>query len=229
VQITAKDSGKANSPSENGSHPDASRKMKLAIEAACRALIDAEGELTEMDRVTGDGDLGTSMERAGKAVRGAIDSYPLDDVPATVKAIGHTLRNELGGSSGPLYGVLFLRCGSVLASSGVTGLAQWAEALDKGCAAISELGGAKVGDRTMLDALDPFVKRLKKSVGGMTSREAVAAAIEAAERGVEATAQMKPRLGRSSYLGNRVLGHPDPGAKAITIWLRAVSEALFVC
>jgi dihydroxyacetone kinase len=227
VQITAKDSGKANSPSENGSHPDASRKMKLAIEAACRVLIDAEGELTEMDRVTGDGDLGTSMERAGKAVRGAIDSYPLDDVPATVKAIGHTLRNELGGSSGPLYGVLFLRCGSVLASSGVTGLAQWAEALDKGCAAVSELGGAKLGDRTMLDALDPFVKTLK-SMGGKTSREAVVAAVEAAECGVEATAQMKPRLGRSSYLGNRVLGHPDPGAKAIAIWLRAVSEALFV-
>ena len=94
--------------------------------------------------------------------------------------------------------------------------------------AISELGGAKPGDRTMLDALDPFVKALKKSIGGKTSREAVLAAVEAAERGVEATAQMKPRLGRSSYLGDRVLGHPDPGAKAITIWLRAASEALFV-
>ena len=67
-----------------------------------------------MDRVTGDGDLGTSMERAAKAVQDAVNSYPLDDVPATLKALGHTLRRELGGSSGPLYGVLFLRCGSVL-------------------------------------------------------------------------------------------------------------------
>ena len=228
AQIAAKDSAKASSPSDNGAHSEASRKMKLAIEAACKALIDAEGELTEMDRVTGDGDLGTSMERAAKAVQGAIDSYPLDDLPATLKALGHTLRHELGGSSGPLYGVLFLRCGSVLASSGVTGLAHWAEALDKGCVAISELGGAKPGDRTMLDALDPFAKTLKKSVADKTPHDAVVAAVEAAERGVEATAQMKPRLGRSSYLGNRVLGHPDPGAKAITIWLRAVSEALFV-
>ncbi len=228
AQIAAKDSVKASSSSDKGTHSEASREMKLAIEAACRALIDAEGELTEMDRVTGDGDLGTSMERAAKAVQGAIDSYPLDDVPATLKALGHTLRHELGGSSGPLYGVLFLRCGSVLASSGVTGLAQWAEALDKGCVAISELGGAKLSDRTMLDALDPFAKTLKKSIGDKTPHEAFVAAVEAAERGVEATAQMKPRLGRSSYLGNRVLGHPDPGAKAITIWLRAVSEALFV-
>jgi dihydroxyacetone kinase len=211
-----------------GAQSEVGKKAKLAIEAACRALIDAEGELTEMDRVTGDGDLGASMERAAKAVQDTVGSYPLDDVPATLKALGHTLRRELGGSSGPLYGVLFLRCGNVLANSGATGLAQWAEALDQGCRAISELGGAKPGDRTMLDALDPFVKALKKSIGRKMSREAAVAAVEAAECGVEATAQMKPRLGRSSYLGDRVLGHPDPGAKAITIWLRAVSEALFV-
>jgi dihydroxyacetone kinase len=124
--------------------------------------------------------------------------------------------------------VFFLRCGNVLANSGATELAQWAEALGQGCRAISELGGAKPGDRTMLDALDPFVKALKKSGGGEASREAVLTAVEAAEGGVEATAQMKPRLGRSSYLGDRVRGYADPGAKAITVWLRAASEALFV-
>ncbi len=228
VQIAAKDSANASSPTGNGSESEAGRRTRLAIEVACSALIDAERELTELDRVTGDGDLGTSMERAAKAVQGAVGSYPLCDVPATLKALGNTLRRELGGSSGPLYGVLFLRCGNVLASSGATERAQWAEALDQGCAAISELGGAKPGDRTMLDALDPFVKALKQNIGGKTSHEAVVAAVEAAERGVEATAQMKPRVGRSSYLGNRVLGHPDPGAKAITIWLRAVSEVLLV-
>jgi dihydroxyacetone kinase len=78
----------------------------------------------------------------------------------------------------------------------------------------------------MLDALDPFVKTLQQGKGGNT-RAAVLAAVEASERGVEATAHMKPRLGRSSYLGDRVLGHPDPGAKAISLWLRAVCEAIF--
>jgi triose/dihydroxyacetone kinase / FAD-AMP lyase (cyclizing) len=209
-----------------GARSDAGKIAKRAIEAACKAMIDNEEELTEMDRVTGDGDLGTSMERAAKAVQTALGSYPLDDVPATLIALGHTLRHELGGSSGPLYGVLFLRCGSVLEESGGTALAQWAEALDQGCQAISELGAAKPGDRTMLDALDPFVRALKTGVGGKV-QDVVLTAVEAAERGVEATSQMKPRLGRSSYLGDRVLGYPDPGAKAVAVWLRAASEVLF--
>ena len=227
AQIAAEVSREVRSPTGSGAQSEVGRKTKQVIEAACQALLGAEGELTEMDRVTGDGDLGTSMERAAKAVQGAVGSYPLDDVPATIRAIGHTLRRELGGSSGPLYGTLFLRCGSVLEKSGAMGLAQWTEALDQGCRAISELGGAKSGDRTMLDALDPFVDALKKQVDGKASREVIMAAVDAAECGVEATARMKPRLGRSSYLGDRVLGHPDPGARAVAVWLRAVSEALF--
>ena len=210
----------ANVISAAGSGPqtEAGRKAKQAIDAACKAMIAAEGELAEMDRVTGDGDLGTNMARAAKAMQGT--AYPLDDIPATLKALGHTLRRELGGSSGPLYGVLFLRCCSALEGAKTIGLAQWADALHQGCQAISELGGAKPGDRTMLDALDPFAKALQQSVS-------LKAALEAAERGAEATAQMKPRLGRSSYLGDRVLGYPDPGAKAVSIWLRAACNALF--
>ena len=204
----------------------AGRGTKRAIEAACEALIEAEAELTEMDRVTGDGDLGTGMKRAAAAVQHAVESYPLDDVPGTLKALGHTLRHELGGSSGPLYGILFLRCSSVLEDSGWAGLPQWAKALDEGCRAISELGGAKPGDRTMLDALDPFVRSLKIA-GANVTRDVLLAAAKEAKRGAEATAQLKPRLGRSSYLGDRVLGHPDPGAIAVAIWLGAISEALF--
>ncbi len=167
-----------------------------------------------MDRITGDGDLGVSMERASRAVLATVDSYPLDDIPETLRALGGTLRRQLGGSSGPLYGVLFLRCGTVLAASG-----EWAEAIEQGCRAISELGGAKPGDRTMLDALDPFMQVLKSGAG-------LKIAVAAAEHGAEATAHMKPRAGRSSYLGDRVLGHPDPGAKAIALWLSAASSLI---
>jgi triose/dihydroxyacetone kinase / FAD-AMP lyase (cyclizing) len=213
--------------SGGGARTEAGKKTRQAIEAGCQALLAAEGELTEMDRVTGDGDLGVSMVRAARAAQEAVASYPLEDAAATVKALGHTLRNVLGGSSGPLYGVLFLRCGSVLESTRATGLAQWAEALDQGCRAISELGGAKPGDRTMLDALDPFVRTLQQAVGLKSTRDAVLAAVDAAERGAEATAHMHPKLGRSSYLGVRVLGYPDPGAKAIFLWLRAACDALF--
>jgi dihydroxyacetone kinase len=224
-QVAVEVSAAVNSAS--GAQTEAGRKTKQAIEAACQALLAAEDELTEMDRVTGDGDLGVSMARGAKAVQDEVASYPLDNAPATLKALGHTLRRTLAGSSGPLYGVLFLRCGSVLEASGATGFAQWVEALDQGCRAISELGGAKPGDRTMLDALDPFVRTLQQAVSHKSTQDAVLAAVEAAERGAEATAQMHPKLGRSSYLGTRVIGYPDPGAKAISLWLRAACEALF--
>ena len=224
--LAAKTSANASRPAAKEVQTEQRRRAKRAIEAACQALIAAEGKLTELDRVTGDGDLGTSIKRAAVAVRDAVDLYPLDNISATLKAIGHSLRSEMGGSSGPLYGVLFLRCGTVLEASDATGQAEWTEALDQCCRAIGELGGAKPGDRTMLDSLVPFVKSLN-GVGGDLSREALLAAVEEAERGVEATARMMPRVGRSSYLGERVLGYPDPGAKAVAIWLRAVCEALF--
>jgi dihydroxyacetone kinase len=226
ARIATETSAKVSRSVGEGAQTDSCRRVSRAIQAACRALIEAEEELTEMDRATGDGDLGTSMRRAALAVQSRMDSYPLNNVSATLKALGHLLQREMGGSSGPLYGVLFLRCGNVLESSRISGLAQWAEAVDQGCQAISELGGAKPGDRTMLDALVPFVKSLKDA-RGEPSRETLPSAVEAAERGAEATAQMKPRLGRSSYLGDRVLGHLDPGAKAVAIWLRAALEALF--
>jgi dihydroxyacetone kinase len=203
---------------------DLGKNVERAIKAACEALIQAEPELTELDRITGDGDLGTSMKRASIAIQVAIPSYPLNDISATLKALGHTLRRELGGSSGPLYGVLFLRAGNVLENSHRIGLAEWATAFEEGCRAISELGGAKPGDRTMLDAFDPFLRTLRRAVSG-TPREALLAAVDEAQRGAEATARMKPRLGRSSYLQDRVLGHPDPGAVAVAIWLRAVADA----
>jgi triose/dihydroxyacetone kinase / FAD-AMP lyase (cyclizing) len=198
---------------------------KRAIDAACEALVLAEAELTELDRITGDGDLGVSMARAAKAVQGAVNSYPLNDISGTLKALAHTLGRELGGSSGPFYGVLFLRCANVLGRFRTTERAQWVQAIEEGCRAISELGGAKPGDRTMLDALYPFVNTWKQQ--REATPQAVWAAVEAAEQGAAATAQMKPKLGRSSYLGDRVLGHPDPGARAVSIWLRAVCQSLF--
>jgi dihydroxyacetone kinase len=198
---------------------------KRAIEAACEALILSEAELTELDRMTGDGDLGVSMARAAQAVQQAVNSYPLNDVSLTLKALARTLARELGGSSGPFYGVFFLRCGNVLGRSRTIEGAQWVQAIEEGCQAISELGGAKPGDRTMLDALYPFVNTWKQQRGA--TPQAVWAAVEAAEQGAAATAQLKPKLGRSSYLGDRVLGHPDPGARAVSIWLRAVCESLF--
>lgn len=224
--LPAKISVKSGSTNGTFVHTETGKRVKSVIEAVCEALINAENELTELDRITGDGDLGTSMNRAAIAMRNAADSYPLDNISETLKALSNTLRHELGGSSGPLYGVLFLRAGNVLEKSGSADLQQWANALEEGCRAVSELGGAKPGDRTMLDALYPFVTWLK-GAGRNASREVLLAAVQEADRGVAATSKMKPRLGRSSYLQDRVLGHSDPGARAVAIWLSAIVNALY--
>src|SRR5206468_5254312 len=141
-------------------------RIETAIKAACRALVEAQDVLTELDSAVGDGDLGITLARGATAVREALPAYPLDDPPETVKALGQTLQRVLGGSSGPLYGVLFLRAGTALKTK------TWPEAIREACQAISELGGAKPGERTMLDALVPFIDALPRGLN---------AAVEAAE------------------------------------------------
>ncbi len=204
---------------------DRGRNMQVAIEAVCDTLKNAEDRLTELDRVVGDGDLGTGLARGAKAVEAAVPSYPIDDVPETLKALALTFQEAVAGSSGPLYGVFLLRAAHSLESGNVGDPNSWAKALLAGCAGISELGGATAGDRTMLDALLPFAQSFSESLeNGKPLNEALAAAASRAEDAAQQTAHMLPRRGRSSYLGARALGSPDPGAIAATIWLRALAS-----
>jgi dihydroxyacetone kinase len=167
------------------------------------------------------------MTRAARAIQEDLRFYPLDDLPETLKALGLTLQEVLGGSSGPLYGVLLLRTGIFLEGGPADDPSRWATAVLEGCGAISELGGAKVGDRTMLDALTPFAQTFRDGItAGLPVKDVLADAVMAAEEGAKATARMIPRRGRSSYLGERTLGYPDPGAMAVAIWLRAVISAV---
>jgi triose/dihydroxyacetone kinase / FAD-AMP lyase (cyclizing) len=202
-------------------------KTEKAIRAACAALLAAESRLTEMDQLVGDGDLGLNLARGMRAIEEKLPTYPLNNTAETLKALGLTLQAVLGGSSGPLYGVLLLRIGSSLENGAIDDARMWAAALMEGCEALSELGGARVGDRTMLDALIPFARSFQDEVGaGRSTGSSLLAAAAAAERSAEGTAQMVARRGRSSYLGNRTIGCADPGAIAVAIWLRAVSSAL---
>ena len=133
----------------------------------------------------------------------------------------------VGGSSGPFYAILFLRAANSLRVANMDDPKAWAKASLDACDAISELGGATAGDRTMLDALVPFANALTTALErGSSTAESLEAAVCVAEAGAEATAQMIPRRGRSSYLGDRAVGHPDPGAVAVAVWLRAAASAL---
>jgi dihydroxyacetone kinase len=199
--------------------------LLAAMQAGANALIAESSRLTQMDQVVGDGDLGISLERGARAALQALPSYPLDDPAATLQALGVTLQRALGGTSGPLYAVFFLRAAACLRRGDPESPTTWAEAFQAGCSGIAELGGAVPGDRTMLDALLPAAGAFQSAAhSGQSVSDALRAASAAASAGARATADMMPRRGRSSYLGARALGHSDPGAEAVAVWLGAVSE-----
>jgi dihydroxyacetone kinase len=197
-------------------------ELGRVITAVCKALADAEPLLTELDSAVGDGDLGISLARGAEAVMLERSGYPAD--PAGVlRGLSGTLRRALGGTSGPLYAVFLLRAAAVLDEAPQ----DWARAAAEGAEALGELGGARVGDRTMLDALVPAAQALLAAAAeGAEPAEAARRAVESAHAGAASTAWMTPRRGRSSYLGERAVGHVDPGAKAVAIWLTAVEGCL---
>ncbi len=198
--------------------------LEAAIRSAVTSLIAAEARLTELDQQAGDGDLGISLRRGAEAVLAALATFPRDEPSRALHALGSILQSSLGGSSGPLYAVFCLRASARL---GAGNTADWVAALRAGCEGIADLGGAAEGDRTMLDALLPAARSASQALeAGRSALDIARSAAVAAAVGAEATAAMAPRRGRSSYLGDRVLGLPDPGAVAAAIWLEAVAEAL---
>jgi len=193
--------------------------LGAALRRAAEALLAAESALTESDSLVGDGDLGLSMARGARAIMEALPTLPLDDPSATARSLGTLLEHALSGTSGPLYAAFFARASATLARTPT----DWAAALRDGCSAVAELGGAKPGDRTMLDALAPASDAFTAAIrSGRSASDALRDAADAARLGAEATASMKPRLGRSSYLGDRAVGHPDPGAEAVVVWFGAI-------
>jgi triose/dihydroxyacetone kinase / FAD-AMP lyase (cyclizing) len=199
--------------------------LESAILTVTQALIEAGPRLTGMDQVVGDGDLGISLERGSRAVQQEFPMYPLDNPTTTLHALAVTLQRSLGGTSGPLYAAFFLRASASLGRGPADDVQTWATAFRAGCLAIAELGGAAAGDRTMLDALLPAAAAFQGTASSRrTLAEALRSAAEAAAEGVRATAKMLPRCGRSSYLGERALGYPDPGAEAVAVVLDALAR-----
>lgn len=195
--------------------------LASSLEKVLATLEAAEAELTRMDQIVGDGDLGISLSRGAQAVRTALPGYPLQDLPATLRAMSATLRRALGGTSGPLYAIGLLRAAQSLEESPGDGAA----ALSAATQGIMDVGGAKQGDRTMLDALIPAASAWQQA-GQQPLAQALQQAADAAEQGCAATALVVARRGRSSYLGARALGHPDPGAKAVALWLQALASSV---
>ncbi|MFP1624475.1 dihydroxyacetone kinase subunit DhaL [Streptomyces sp. 5K101] len=187
--------------------------------AAAAAAVNREADrLTELDAAIGDADHGSNLQRGFAAVVAALDKEPPAAPGAVLVLAGRQLISTVGGASGPLYGTLLRRAGKSLGDDAEVSAGQLAEALRAGVAAVAQLGGAKAGDKTMLDALEPAVAALGNST------DSFAAAREAAEQGALATVPLQARKGRASYLGERSIGHQDPGATSSALLVAALAE-----
>ncbi|MEU0524913.1 dihydroxyacetone kinase subunit DhaL [Streptomyces niveus] len=182
--------------------------------AAAAAVEREAGRLTDLDSAIGDADHGSNLQRGFRAVTAALESEPPETPGATLILAGRQLISKVGGASGPLYGTLLRRTGKALGDSAEVTAEQLTEALGAGVAAVAQLGGAKAGDKTMIDALEPAVAALGTSF---------AAAATAADEGAVATVPLLARKGRASYLGERSIGHQDPGATSSALLIAALA------
>ncbi|MEU3844576.1 dihydroxyacetone kinase subunit DhaL [Streptomyces sp. NPDC028635] len=184
---------------------------------AAAASVDREAEhLTALDSAIGDADHGTNMQRGLTAVTAALQEESPDTPGAVLMLAAKQLISKVGGASGPLYGTLLRRTGKTLGDAAEVSEEQFAQALRAGVDAVMALGGAAPGDKTMIDALVPALDALG---------DGFAAARTAAEQGAEATTPLQARKGRASYLGERSIGHQDPGATSSALLIAALVEA----
>ena len=202
-------------------------KAKL-LEILNKIIADIDDQktyLTELDNVIGDGDHGINMDRGFKAVAGQMDSYADLEVDGILKDVGKQLMKVVGGSSGPLYGSAFKKAGVYLKGKTEISMDDFLGMMDTAIAQIQKLGHATEGEKTMIDAMIPATNAMKESYAADGDyKKALAAGVAAAEAGIEYTKTIIATKGRASYLGERSLGHQDPGATSFTLMLRDIAE-----
>jgi phosphoenolpyruvate---glycerone phosphotransferase subunit DhaL len=194
------------------------------IEASVRVERD---HLIQLDAAIGDGDHGTNMVRGFEAVVQALDADTGSPPGKLLILSGRTLVSTVGGASGPLWGSALRSGGRVLGDQATFDSNQLVDVLAAALASVKDLGTASVGDKTMVDALEPAVETLRSRLHeGAALEDAVEAAAAAAETGMRATIPLQARKGRASYLGERSMGHQDPGATSTALIMRALEKAV---
>ncbi|MEM9707206.1 MAG: dihydroxyacetone kinase subunit DhaK [Pseudomonadota bacterium] len=192
--------------------PSQNAQTRTVIERVADLLIAAEGRLNELDAKSGDGDTGSTLATAAKALKSRLDKMPLADLTQLFPALGNELSQTMGGSSGVILAIYFNAAGDACANG-----APVPQALVEGLKRVSQVGGARVGDRTMIDALDPALAALPSGL---------AAAARAARTGADSTANIrKAKAGRAAYVPEANLrGHNDPGAEAVALLFEALAQ-----
>lgn len=194
--------------------PSPNPETRAVIEQVSDLLIAAEAGLNELDAKSGDGDTGSTLATAARSLKGSLDKMPLADLTELFPALGNELSQTMGGSSGVILAIYFNAAGDACANGATVDAA-----LKEGLKRVSEVGGAQVGDRTMIDALSPALDAMG---GGLT------AAAEAARKGADSTANIhKAKAGRAAYVPSENLkGHNDPGAEAVALLFEGLAKAM---
>jgi phosphoenolpyruvate---glycerone phosphotransferase subunit DhaL len=183
--------------------------------------------LTELDAAIGDADHGINMERGFKKLLIQLPTIANKDIGSILKSVSMTLIASIGGASGPLYGTFFLRASSAVADKDELDEQDMVDMLRAGLNGVIERGKTQLGDKTMLDVLFPAVTAFEKAVDEKkVMRDAMGQALAAAEQAMKDTALMQAKKGRASYLGDRSIGHQDPGATSCYLMLKCLYESL---
>ncbi len=189
------------------------------IAATAQAVISHADELSDLDRAIGDGDHGLNMKRGFEAVMADLDGLAVKPLPDLLKGLGTHLVMKVGGASGPLYGTLFIALGKELPDE--PSLSDATHAFAMAIAAVKARGKSDVGQKTMLDGLAPALAELNEGGGDLPQRLR-----KAAGEAAEATRPMRAVRGRASFLGERSVGHVDPGARSSALMITAVVDVL---
>jgi phosphoenolpyruvate---glycerone phosphotransferase subunit DhaL len=192
------------------------------------AVLQANREyLTQLDSAIGDADHGTNMSRGFAKVMEKLPTVADKDIGSILKTVGMTLISSVGGASGPLYGTFFTRSGMALAAKEELSDEDLFTLLQSGVEGIVQRGRAQPDDKTMYDLWMPALKALRSALDqGQETVVALRTAVAAAEQGLKATVPLQARKGRASYLGERSIGHQDPGATSSYLILKALLETL---
>jgi dihydroxyacetone kinase-like protein len=196
-----------------------SQARKLLFETVAQRVIASADELTDLDRAIGDGDHGTNMRRGFEAVLTTVDELSAKNLGESLRGLGTTLVMKVGGASGPLYGTLFISLGKSLGDE--VSRERVADAFAAAVEAVKARGKSDVGQKTMLDVLAPVLEVLREGGDGLPLR-LKAAARDAAEK----TIQMRAIRGRASFLGERSIGHMDPGARSSALIIDAIADVM---
>jgi dihydroxyacetone kinase-like protein len=204
------------------------------LRLAAERLHDQAMALTQLDQAIGDGDHGINMDRGFTAIVAMLDSQPAPngdssgkEVAGLLRQAGQTLIRTVGGASGPLYGTALLRAAAVFARAEKPSVADIVAAMSAAAEGIGSLGRSTTGEKTMLDALVPAAAAARASLdSGGTDRVVLAAARQAADAGAQSTIPMLATKGRASYLGERSIGHQDPGATSAALVVGALADVM---